>query len=140
MIRFTLRCTNGHEFDSWFASNAAYDRLAAAGHLSCSRCGISAVTKALMAPAVQSAPDAPAAPPADPEAALAARIEALRREVEANSEYVGERFATEARAIHAGEAPERAIWGEARLDEARALHEDGVPIAPLPFIARRNTN
>ncbi|MEO1331817.1 MAG: DUF1178 family protein, partial [Pseudomonadota bacterium] len=55
-------------------------------------------------------------------------------------EYVGTSFATEARAIHDGEAPERAIYGEARADEAAKLVKDGVPVAPLPFIPDRKTN
>ena len=64
----------------------------------------------------------------------------MRRQVEANSEYVGVNFVTEARAIHDGEAPERAIYGEARPEEARKLMEDGIPVAPLPFLPRRKAN
>ena len=64
----------------------------------------------------------------------------MRRQVEDNSEYVGLNFATEARAIHDGDKPNRAIYGEARADEARKLIEDGVPVAPLPFMPRRKTN
>jgi hypothetical protein len=77
-----------------------------------------------------------AAPGTDVEAALAA----LRRQIEANSDYVGLNFAAEARRIHAGDAPERSIYGEARADDARALIEDGVPVAPLPFVPGRKTN
>ena len=146
MIRYRLRCAEGHEFESWFASAAAYDTLCAAGHLSCAICGNSSVEKALMAPAVSAAAEAEAAPAAAPaesptgEAELAARIEALRRQIEQNSDYVGMNFVKEARAMHLGDAPERAIHGEARIDEARALLAEGVPVAPLPFIPRRNTN
>ena len=64
----------------------------------------------------------------------------LRRKVEENSDYVGKDFAREARKIHLGDAPERAIYGEAKPDEAKALIEDGVPVAPLPFIPSRKTN
>ncbi|MEQ3625017.1 MAG: DUF1178 family protein [Celeribacter sp.] len=72
---------------------------------------------------------------------LAARAMAeLRRHVEANSDYVGDRFAREARAMHLGDAPHRAIHGEARPEEARALIEDGVQVAPLPFRSKRHTN
>jgi len=77
-----------------------------------------------------------AAPASELEAALAA----LRRQVEENSDYVGMNFAAEARAIHAGEAPERSIYGEARPEEARKLMEDGLPVAPLPFRPRRKSN
>ncbi|MCC6001725.1 MAG: DUF1178 family protein [Pararhodobacter sp.] len=144
MIRYSLKCDKGHDFDSWFASSAAYDSLRGAGHLSCPVCGSTQVDKALMAPAVSVAETAAPAPLSDsapsPQQAVAARLAALRRHVEENSDYVGMEFVQEARAIHAGDAPERAIWGEARLDEAKALIDEGVPVAPLPFGPRRNMN
>jgi hypothetical protein len=145
MIQFSLRCAEGHRFDSWFRSAEAFDRLLAAGHVACAVCGTDRVEKAVMAPRVRPARDAagaaaaarPLSAPASPaEQALAE----LKRHVEANSDYVGRDFAREARAIHAGEAPERAIHGEARADEARQLIEDGVPVAPLPFRTGRKSN
>lgn len=138
MIRYDLKCDKGHAFDSWFASAAAYDRLAAAGHVACPDCGSANVTKALMAPAVtQRSNDRALATPRDPkEAALAE----LRRKVEETSDYVGLSFAAEARAMHEGQIPERAIHGEAKPDEARKLIEDGVPVLPLPFLPTRKTN
>ena len=75
---------------------------------------------------------------ADPEVAEA--ISKLRDHVEKNSEYVGSQFANEARAIHEGDSPNRAIYGEARPDEARKLAEDGIPALPLPFLPRQKTN
>jgi hypothetical protein len=149
MIRYSLTCADNHAFESWFQSAQAYDRLHAAGHVVCAVCGSATVSKSLMAPSVRASrgenlPAAPApdprplsAPPADPaEAALAA----LRRHVEKNSEYVGMNFAAEARAIHDGSSPERAIYGEARPDTARQLIEDGIPVAPLPFLPTRKAN
>lgn len=143
MIRYALECDREHGFDSWFQSAETCDKLAAAGMVNCPHCGSSRVRKALMAPEVRpgrtSAAEAArlSAPPSDPrEAALAD----LRRRVEEGSDYVGMRFAVEARAIHAGEAPERSIWGEARIDEARRLVEDGIPVAPLPFRPKSQTN
>ena len=67
-------------------------------------------------------------------------LKELRNHVEANSDYVGKDFASEARAMHVGDAPERPIYGEARVEEAKALIEDGVPVAPLPFNIGRKTN
>ena len=143
MIRYRLKCDKGHEFDSWFASMAAYDSLRGAGHVACAICGSAQVEKALMAPSVSSDEKAeentPLAAPS-PQDALAEKLAAWRRHVEANSDYVGLEFAREARAMHEGEAPERAIWGEAKLDEARALIEDGVPVAPLPFGRKTGAN
>ena len=141
MICYALTCEAGHRFDSWFKSAAAYDALAASGHLSCGVCGGSGVRKALMAPRVNDGGDGAAReglaqPGSEAEEALAA----LRQHVESHADYVGPRFAEEVRSMYLGAAPERAIYGEASGREARALLEDGVPIAPLPFLPTRKSN
>jgi hypothetical protein len=138
MIRYALTCDRAHDFDSWFQSAEAFDGLLSAGMLACPDCGSPKVGKSLMAPQVRPADRASdlAAPANAKETALAA----LRRKIETTSEYVGLSFAAEARKIHDGEAPERSIYGEARLDEARKLVEDGVPVAPLPFLPRNKAN
>ena len=141
MIQFALKCSEGHRFDSWFQSGAAYDKLARARLVVCAVCGSSTVEKDMMAPRVTptkaAAPDkALSVPTSDAERALTR----LRKHVEENSDYVGPGFAAEARAIHDGAAPQRAIHGEARPDEARALIEEGIPVAPLPFVPNRKTN
>jgi hypothetical protein len=140
MVRYSLTCADGHAFESWFQSAAAFDDLARRGLLACAECGSPKVAKALMAPAVALAPARPERPlstPADPREAMLAK---LRQHVEENSHYVGGTFAAEARAMHEGAAPERSIWGEARPEEAKALLEEGIPIAPLPFIPKRQAN
>jgi hypothetical protein len=135
MVRYSLSCADGHAFESWFQSATAYDDLAARGLLSCAECGSSQVDKALMTPAVATAK--PLAEARDPREAMLA---AMRRHVEETSDYVGLSFAAEARRMHEGEAPTRSIWGEAKPEEAKALLEDGIPVAPLPFIPKRSTN
>lgn len=135
MIRYALRCDHGHDFDGWFRSSDAFETTRAAGHVACTKCGSSKVEKTLMAPAV------PAARTAEPALDTAeAALHALRRQVEANSDYVGLKFADEARAMHEGRTPGRPIHGEARIEDARKLIEEGVPVAPLPFIPRQKTN
>ncbi len=142
MIRYALKCDKGHGFESWFASASAYETLAAQGHVTCPECGSAQVSKAMMAPSLGSAGQkAAAAPAAAPEPAdRAAMLKRLRAEIEANSEYVGMSFAAEARRMHEGDAPERSIYGEARPEEARALIDDGIPVAPLPFVPDRQRN
>jgi hypothetical protein len=135
MIRYALRCKDGHEFESWFAGADAFDALAAKDMVSCAVCGSSDVAKALMAPKVATR----AAEPPVPREAIEAKIRALREKVEAEATYVGPRFAAEARRLHeAGE--ERPIYGEADPREARALIEDGIPVAPLPFLPKAKVN
>lgn len=138
MIRYTLSCDQDHQFESWFQSSDAYDVLAQSGHLACAVCGSTSVTRALMAPSVAAKGNTSdlSAPMSDAETALTK----MRKDVEANSDYVGPSFADEARKMHDGDAPERAIWGEAKLDDAKKLIEDGIPVAPLPFLPKRKTN
>ncbi|ADE84179.1 DUF1178 family protein [Rhodobacter capsulatus] len=145
MIRYTLKCDKEHSFDSWFASAAAYEALQARGMVSCTICGSTTVEKALMAPAVRPARKAAAAPAAEaplsaPQTGIEEAFAAMRQAVEANSDYVGVNFVAEARAMHEGVKPERAIHGEARLDEAKALLDDGIPVMPLPFLPKRSRN
>ena len=144
MIRYSLKCGAGHGFDSWFEGAEAFSALKAAGQVICPVCGSATVEKELMAPAVRPARKAAAAPArpdlSAPASELEEKLAALRRQIEANSEYVGMNFAAEARAIHAGDAPERVIHGEAKPDEARAMIEEGLPVAPLPFLPARKVN
>ncbi|WP_420858425.1 DUF1178 family protein [Marivivens marinus] len=135
MIRYTLKCDRDHIFESWFQSADAFDKLAKAGMVACAECGSSSVEKSLMAPAVTT--DRPLSAPKDPREAALAK---MREEVEKNSEYVGLSFAKEARAMHAGDTPERSIYGEAKPEEAKALIEEGVPVLPLPFKPRKQAN
>lgn len=141
MIKYTLKCDDDHTFDSWFQSSEAYEKLAKTGMIACAVCGSATVTKALMAPRVKT--DEDAAQPvalAEPQSDMEKALQEFRDKVEANSDYVGKDFATEARAMHDGEAPHRSIYGEARLEDARSLIEDGVPVAPLPFKPKAKTN
>jgi hypothetical protein len=150
MIKYTLKCNLDHSFESWFASSAAFQTLVDANMVACPVCGSSDVTKTLMAPQVTTArkkadardgPETQPAPdlstPANPQEVALAKI---KNHVQNNSDYVGMNFAREARAIHDGDAPERAIYGEANLTEAKKLIEDGVPVAPLPFTPDRKVN
>ena len=136
--------------DSWFKSAAAFDALAQAGHISCAVCGSSQVTKGMMAPRVSTgktslevAPEAKDNAPlpmlSEPDGEIEKAIKALRKKVEASSDYVGADFVKEARAMHTGEKPERSIYGEARLDQAKELAEEGVQLMALPFRPKRST-
>ncbi len=91
MIRYALKCKEGHEFESWFQSASAFDVLAKAGHLSCAICGGTEVTKSLMAPRVGA--DKDKAVVKSQEDQQAAAIAEVRREVEENATYVGGKFA-----------------------------------------------
>lgn len=136
MIRYNLRCENGHDFDGWFRSSDGFESMQAAGQVECTICGTVRVEKALMAPALPSERVRLDTPRNE----IETKLDELRRHVESNSDYVGPRFAEEARAMHEGRSESRAIHGEAKPEEARKLLEDGVPVAPLPFTPRQKAN
>ena len=139
MIRYSLRCEDGHAFDAWFPNADGFEELRARGLVECAECGSTEVDRALMAPQVRPARKAPAKP--DPDA-MARAVARMRAEVEKTSDYVGKSFAAEARAIHEGTSTREkpGIWGEATAKEAKALVEDGIPIVPLPFGPREKQN
>ncbi|WP_084581731.1 DUF1178 family protein [Sphingomonas azotifigens] len=134
MIVFDLKCSGNHVFEAWFKSSAAYAEQRAQGLIACPLCGDREVAKAVMAPAVAAKGNQGAGtPPVTPEAfkaALAALAQLQAKQLE-TSQWVGKAFAEKARAMHAGDAPEAPIHGQATLAEAKALVDEGVPVAPL---------
>ena len=136
MIRYNLKCTNDHQFDSWFADAASYDTLRGRNLVSCSVCGDTDVSKSLMAPQIRPARGALSQAASPAEQAIAE----MRKHIETNADDVGTNFAAEARKIHDGETPERAIYGQANVQEAKELIKDGVPVVPLPFMAKDKAN
>ena len=163
MIHYELRCANGHGFDGWFRSSAAFDQQAQSGLLDCPVCASASVSRAIMAPRLAKGaappkagstdtpaeraaetgaeatpqapkPPAPALPPMPDQ--LRAALQRIRAEVERRCDYVGPRFAETARAIHAGQTPPRSIYGEASPEEAEALVEDGIEVEQIPWVPR----
>ncbi|HEY4345177.1 MAG TPA: DUF1178 family protein [Parvibaculum sp.] len=144
MIRYALLCEQEHEFDGWFSSSSAFDEQAAASEVACPFCGSAKVRKALMAPSVSGTKKSAAINVPSPQAQMAQKMvtmmTALRKHVEENADYVGDKFAETARRIHYEEEPQREIYGEATLEEASALIEEGVEVAALPGLTPRQTN
>lgn len=167
MIRFTLRCQHAHEFEAWFRNGDTYDRQAKRGEVRCPECGSVKVAKAIMAPAIArggrrapdaeapaaasaptaqpasgaAAPSAPAAPePAEMHVAGKMReaLAEMRRFIEKNAEYVGPRFADEARKMHNGDSDERSIYGEASDEEAEDLTDEGIEFGRIPWLKHRH--
>ena len=162
MIRYALACDKRHEFESWFANSAAYDKQVKRGLVTCPVCGSVKVEKAIMAPQLArtdtdtdaSAARAPEAAEAATESAAVAapegktpvamlspreqefrkKLKELRDHLTRNSDNVGPRFPEEARKMHYGEIEHRSIHGEASPDEAKALAEEGIPFHPLPIL------
>ena len=158
MISFNLNCAVGHGFEGWFSSSGDYERQRREGLVSCPVCGDGSVSKAPMAPNVgakANSGDEPASPPAGghptmrvsppPDTpgpgAMAAAYTALRtlqRKVEKECDYVGDRFAEEARKIHHGETEERGIYGQSSPEDAKALRDEGINVSAVPWLPPEN--
>ena len=124
MIVFDLHCLEGGEtFEAWFRSNADYEEQHGSGLVECPFCKSRNIAKAPMAPRV------PAKRGGDPLAELAA----IQAEVLKDSRWVGDQFTETARAMHSGEIAREQVHGNATLEQARSLADDGVPVMPLPL-------
>lgn len=126
MIVFDLQCQDSRDvFEGWFSSNADFDEQTARGLVECPVCQSNRVVKAPMAPRVPMKASAS-------DGALA-KLAAVQAALLKESHWVGDRFAEEARAMHAGEAEPRPVHGQATPAEAKSLIDEGIPIAPLPL-------
>ena len=140
MIHYDLTCDQGHEFDGWFRDSSTYDAQASQGLVSCTVCGSAKVEKQLMAPGIPAKsnrkadqPNTMVAGAVDPRLTqLIGMVREMRKHVEENAEYVGPRFAEEARKIHYEETEHRGIYGEASAEDAKSLIEEGIIVHPLP--------
>lgn len=150
MIVFDVTCSNEHTFEGWFKDSKTFEAQVSAGEVSCPVCGDTHVRKGLVAPrlgglrkgkdetvasnmpASSSAPVAKDGPGGNLDDYLKA-LHALKKHVENNSEYVGEKFPEEARKIHYGETEARSIYGEASPEEAEALQDEGVEFHSIPW-------
>lgn len=151
MIVYTLQCAKHHAFEAWFRDSAAFEAQAAKRAITCPQCGSTKVKKAPMAPRLskgakeRTKPEAVRAVPAAQEqlsektVMMRQTLESLRREIESKCDYVGERFAEEARKIHYGETPAREIYGESSDEDAAALEEEGVPFQRVPWVRRTDS-
>lgn len=134
MIRFSLICEQAHEFEAWFRNNDDFDTQARRGFVECPHCGSNKVEKALMAPAVSTSrkQEKIALAMGEAQKHAMAQLKALSEKLRENADYVGDKFAEEARKIHFGETDPRGIYGEATAEEVRDLVEDGVDFMPIP--------
>ena len=153
MILYQLNCDLQHSFEAWFKDGATCDRQLKRNTVECPACGSVKVAKALMAPRVGKkgnareiapieAPSAPApiAAPAPKAAMIPAELRQalmeVRKQIESNCDYVGDKFADEARKIHEGESEARGIYGEATEEEHEELIEDGIDVSRIPWVPR----
>jgi hypothetical protein len=134
MISFNLRCPKDHVFEAWLTDHSAFAKQVKAKALQCPSCGDVKIEKALMSPNIAARGD-----PGPPPEKLHNALVNLRKMVEDNCDYVGPEFPEEARKIHYGEAEHRNIYGEATMEEALDLSEEGVEFGRVPWVPRADS-
>lgn len=154
MIKYALVCDKGHDFESWFADSAAFDKQAKRKLVACPLCNSTKVEKAIMAPRLATSkqrkgdvtlplPEVPAALPEAPapvamispaEQEFRSKLRELRDHLTKNAENVGATFPEQARKMHYGEIEHRSIFGMASPEEAKDLAEEGVEFHPIPVL------
>lgn len=138
MIVFDLKCSAGHVFEAWFRDGDTFDRQAAQGEVSCAICGSNSVSKAPMAPRLMSSRERGGEQEREARAKVMSMMRELRAKVERDCDYVGDRFAEEARRIHYGETEKRGIYGETDERQSRELAEEGIEVARIPWVSPDN--
>jgi len=137
LIKFSLKCNKGHEFESWFSDNESFEAQSERGLVACPFCTSTTIEKALMAPNIstrlkkKNASISPPAPLAKQTEALALTSQVIEH-IKQTTDNVGDKFAEEARKIHYEEVPARPIWGTATAEETKDLVDEGIEIVPLP--------
>lgn len=127
VIRYSLACVGEHEFEAWFSNSKTYDTQRKKKLVECPVCGSTDVKKQIMAPMVRSSDRA-----VPTEVAAAKMAAEIRQHISSTHDYVGEKFADEARAMYYGETEHRPVWGEVTPEVAKDLIDEGVPAMPLP--------
>ena len=133
MIKYTLTCNNGHQFDSWFSNSESFDKLKKANQIECAVCASTDIEKSLMAPRLVPSVKKNRETLISSQSDLEKEIKALKEKIKKTAKDVGENFSVEARAMHYGEKEEMPIVGKTTLEEARDLAEEGIPFVPLPW-------
>lgn len=133
MILYELRCAQGHHFEGWFKDGATYDAQSAAGEVACPICGSTEVGKAIMAPRLNKATGQSLDAQGAAQEVRKMLVE-LRRKVEQSCDYVGDKFAEEARKIHYGDVESRPIYGEASPEQAAELEDEGIELNRIPWV------
>jgi hypothetical protein len=131
LIRYSLACVGEHEFEAWFSNSAAYDTQRKKKQVECPVCGSHDVRKQIMAPAIRDS-GSKSGRNRSAKAEAAKMAGEIRRKIAETHDYVGDRFAEEARSMYYGEVEHRPVWGEVTPDVAQELQEEGVPAMPIP--------
>ncbi len=135
MIVFNLNCSDcNFFFEGWFENTKDYNKQIKKGLVVCPSCNSIQIKKGLMAPNVSKKSNTKIS---KRNKSIASNVKKLKKIVEKEFEYVGDNFTEEAKKIKYGEVKERAIYGEASIEQTKELIDEGIDILPLPFSTKK---
>ena len=135
MIVFDLNCSDcASSFEGWFENTNDYNKQIRKGLLTCPSCNSTQIKKGLMAPNVSKKSNSKISKRNKP---IASNVKKLKKIIEKEFDYVGDKFTEEAKKIKYGESKERAIYGEASIEQTKELIDEDIDVLPLPFSTKK---
>mgnify|MGYP001239524254 FL=1 len=135
MIVFNLNCSKCHfSFEGWFENTKDYNKQIKQGLVCCPSCNSIQIKKGLMAPNVSRKSNTKIS---KRNKSIATNVKKLKKIIEKEFDYVGDKFTEEAKKIKYGESEERAIYGEASIDQTKELLDEDIDVLPLPFSTKK---
>ena len=135
MIVFNLNCSDcAFSFEGWFENTNDYNKQIRKGLLTCPSCNSTQIKKGLMAPNLSKKSNSKIS---KRNKSIASNVKKLKKIIEKEFDYVGDKFTDEAKKIKYGEAEERAIYGEASIEQTKELMDEEIDVLPLPFSTKK---
>ena len=135
MIVFNLNCSDcASSFEGWFENTKDYNNQIRKGLLTCPSCNSTQIKKGLMAPNVSKKSNSKIS---KRNKSIASNVKKLKKIIEKEFDYVGDKFTEEAKKIKYGETKERAIYGEASIEQTKELMDEDIDVLPLPFSTKK---
>ena len=135
MIVFNLNCFDcAYSFEGWFENTKDYNKQIRKGLLTCPSCNSTQIKKGLMAPNVSKKSNSKIS---KRNKSIASNVKKLKKIIEKEFDYVGDKFTEEAKKIKYGEVKERAIYGEASIEQTKELIDEDIDVLPLPFSTKK---
>ncbi len=135
MIVFNLSCSVcAFSFEGWFENTKDYNKQIRKGLVSCPSCNSIQIKKGLMAPNISKKSNSKIS---KKNKSIASNVTKLRKMIEKEFDYVGDKFTEEAKKIKYGEVKERSIYGEASIEQTKELMDEDIDVLPLPFSTKK---
>jgi hypothetical protein len=139
MIKYNLKCSNHHEFESWLSNSEEFDKLKKKKLLECIYCNSKNIEKSIMAPMISSFKNEPKIDVFDRDLKNEKNeLHQLRKYIEKNFEYVGKDFSKKVREVFYDKKSKQAIYGTTTPEEREELAEEGIDLASIPWVNKDN--